>query len=1054
MSANQTNSLVAIILGAGPGVRRLDNEKSAPKSLLRDNQGNYVLDWSLNAFNRVGVDKVVYVGGFHIEKVMENYPHLTYYYNQYWEKTQSLASLKYALHEINGRSIICYSDIVFRAKVLEKLLANSTSKDGITVVVDRHWHNRYARRITLETAFKVSAENNHVKRIGRKLEQKDNILGEFIGMIYLSPKGCETFKRYYAEFEKIYANQVFHEEPNFDRGDLACMIQEMAHRGVNVDILEIEGDWAELDAPQDLAQFVFGTKAETLDRLQGLLKKGRICDLMSFTTDEWNKNQAALTRKIQNQFKENIIIRSSCAEEDSWESSMAGNFTTIFDVDVQDPKAIENSIQKVISGYSNEHAGHNQVLIQPFIRNVVLSGVIFARDLETGAPYYICNYDDTTRRTDTITSGMKIPVKSFILYKHNSTEIRDQKLKGLLDVVYELETLIGHGSLDIEFALTDDGHYYIFQVRPLVAKKNAPLVEEEDMNKELSQIADFLSLKCCPQPGVLGKTTIFGIMPDWNPAEIIGIKPHPLAFSLYKYLITDHIWSDARAEMGYIPLTSVPLIYSFGGHPYVDIRSSLNSFLPAGISRSLGEKIVDLCLQRLKSDPTLHDKIEFDLTLTCLSFDFDAKIEAFKNEGGFTSIEIAQIKEGLLKLTNNIIANSGTLFKNLHTKISQLTSRRNYLQENIKSEKKLPMLIYHLLEDCKQFGTLPFSIFARCGFIAASFLKSLPGLGLISHGDMDQYLRSIPTVASNFSADCTRLKTRELSLNDFLNQYGHLRPGTYDILSPRYADEPNTYFPWIQDPQLSSHESEGGSPKHIDIKSCHLPADTLKHIERLLKDFGFTFTVDTLLEFIQESIKGREFAKFEFTKNLSLALKLIADFGEHIGLSPEMMSFIPIHDILPFAHQNLSCAFEKRFKSLAEEGKNYYLLTRAIHLPHLISSANDIYYFELPDFRPNYITQKSVRGEIVCLDNGYRPKDISGKIVLIESADPGYDWIFSGQIKGLITAYGGANSHMAIRAAEFSLPASIGCGENLYQKISRSRYIELNCGTKQMAILQ
>ena len=48
---------------------------------------------------------------------------------------------------------------------------------------------------------------------------------------------------------------------------------------------------------------------------------------------------------------------------------------------------------------------------------------------------------------------------------------------------------------------------------------------------------------------------------------------------------------------------------------------------------------------------------------------------------------------------------------------------------------------------------------------------------------------------------------------------------------------------------------------------------------------------------------------------------------------------------------------------------------------------------------------------------------------MIESADPGYDWIFTHDIKGLITKYGGAASHMAIRCAEFNLPAAIGSGE-------------------------
>ncbi|NQU58009.1 MAG: hypothetical protein HQ513_12305, partial [Rhodospirillales bacterium] len=70
------------------------------------------------------------------------------------------------------------------------------------------------------------------------------------------------------------------------------------------------------------------------------------------------------------------------------------------------------------------------------------------------------------------------------------------------------------------------------------------------------------------------------------------------------------------------------------------------------------------------------------------------------------------------------------------------------------------------------------------------------------------------------------------------------------------------------------------------------------------------------------------------------------------------------------------------------------------------------------------------------------------RIVLIESADPGYDWIFSHDIAGLITQYGGANSHMAIRCAEFGLPAAIGCGEKLFDNLLSARVIELNCGSR------
>jgi hypothetical protein len=51
---------------------------------------------------------------------------------------------------------------------------------------------------------------------------------------------------------------------------------------------------------------------------------------------------------------------------------------------------------------------------------------------------------------------------------------------------------------------------------------------------------------------------------------------------------------------------------------------------------------------------------------------------------------------------------------------------------------------------------------------------------------------------------------------------------------------------------------------------------------------------------------------------------------------------------------------------------------------------------------------------------------------------PGFDWLFAYPIAGLITAWGGANSHMAIRAGELDLPAVIGAGEVLYRRWSSS----------------
>ena len=57
---------------------------------------------------------------------------------------------------------------------------------------------------------------------------------------------------------------------------------------------------------------------------------------------------------------------------------------------------------------------------------------------------------------------------------------------------------------------------------------------------------------------------------------------------------------------------------------------------------------------------------------------------------------------------------------------------------------------------------------------------------------------------------------------------------------------------------------------------------------------------------------------------------------------------------------------------------------------------------------------KIVEGNILYLNNN-NIQSLDNKIVCINGADPGYDFIFDHKIIGLITEYGGANSHMSIR---------------------------------------
>ena len=88
---------------------------------------------------------------------------------------------------------------------------------------------------------------------------------------------------------------------------------------------------------------------------------------------------------------------------------------------------------------------------------------------------------------------------------------------------------------------------------------------------------------------------------------------------------------------------------------------------------------------------------------------------------------------------------------------------------------------------------------------------------------------------------------------------------------------------------------------------------------------------------------------------------------------------------------------------------------------------------------------RKIIDERIVLLNSSKISNLNGKVVLIENADPGYDWIFSYNIRGLVTKYGGVASHMAIRCAEFDIPAAIGCGVLKFDKLKNSKRILLDC---------
>jgi phosphoenolpyruvate synthase/pyruvate phosphate dikinase len=766
----------------------------------------------------------------------------------------------------------------------------------------------------------------------------------------------------------------------------------------------------------------FSTKAQNLRSLEGKLKSASVLPQVSFKISDWKKSPDKILKQLDSSgfSKKKLILRSSAKNEDSSESSMAGYYDSISNIFGKE--SAKNAGDKLAK--SKKLKPNDELFFQPQVENPKLFGVAFSRNPNNDSPYIVVNYDNSGSTSD-ITSGRSIDHKTAYVHR-NYKNIRDKNLKQISALVFELEKIFSCEKIDIEFAIDEKDKLHLFQVRPLNIKVKAELSDKEhfDSVKRISQKIDSHSKE---NPFNLGKKNVYGNMPDWNPAEIVGTRPRQLALSLYREVVTDTIWAYQRDNYGYRNLRSHPLIIEFEGMPYIDTRVSFNSFIPKSLDSDIADKLANFYIEKLTKNNRLHDKIEFEIAYTCYDFSTDKKLRELKSKG-FSSTEIEKISTSLKSLTNNIINAENGLWQKDREKIKLLEARHKKL---VNSDLDHISKLYWLIEDCKRYGTLPFAGLARAGFIAISFLKSFVSEGIFTQSEYYAFLNTLDTISANISRDFS-----ELSKNEFLAKYGHLRPGTYDITSKRYDEAPDLYFDWKSKKNGHSNDSEKFS----------ISVNKLRMVENLLREKGISIDALNLLEFIKEAIEAREHSKFVFTKSLSDFLKILTEYSAKLGISVDDIGFANVKDVLSLYSSSYSP--EQILKNSIAGGKDKYKHSQMICLPSLLWSGEQAFCFEENESTPNFITNRDITAEVELISQiKNKARSINKKVVAIVNADPGYDWVFSHNIAGLITKYGGANSHMAIRAAELGIPAVIGVGSK-FDDISKSGVISINCSAK------
>jgi len=238
----------AIIIAAGSGKRISNNVKNTPKSLVKVND-KPIIEYQLEVLKQVGIKDIFIITGPNSEKFQLD--DVKYIKDQNYSNHDILGSLMEAKEFLKNDVLVLYSDIIFELRIIQQML---DSKNNIAIAVDMNWGKMYEGRTEhpISEAENIQLDNlKKIIKIQKNIQDQNNNVGEFLGIIKFSQKGSELFVRKYNELSEKHSG-VFHQASSLSKAYVTDMIQELVDSKINVEPVFISGKWCEIDTMQDL----------------------------------------------------------------------------------------------------------------------------------------------------------------------------------------------------------------------------------------------------------------------------------------------------------------------------------------------------------------------------------------------------------------------------------------------------------------------------------------------------------------------------------------------------------------------------------------------------------------------------------------------------------------------------------------------------------------------------------------------------------------------------------------------------------------------------------
>jgi len=220
-------------------MKHLTDER--PKCLV-EVRGKALLDRQLEALRAAGIMQIAIVTGYKRELLA--YQGLVEFHNARWAETNMVSSIACAEDWIRVEPcIVSYSDIFYGPAAVRSLM---TCEAALAVTYDPDWQALWTQRFgdplrDAET-FRLTPENT-VAEIGMRPASVDEVQGQYMGLLRLTPQGWAEVTRVRAELTSDQRDKIH----------ITGILQEVVIAGrVAIAAVPYNGEWGEVDSADDL----------------------------------------------------------------------------------------------------------------------------------------------------------------------------------------------------------------------------------------------------------------------------------------------------------------------------------------------------------------------------------------------------------------------------------------------------------------------------------------------------------------------------------------------------------------------------------------------------------------------------------------------------------------------------------------------------------------------------------------------------------------------------------------------------------------------------------